>query len=70
MRVHKKKHGAERLEACGNIVIKDLKAVEGLGCVSIICSDKTGTLTNGVFEVTVPEHNIRLFSIFVYFMPL
>ena len=26
MRVHKKKHGAERLEACGDIVIKDLKA--------------------------------------------
>ena len=26
MRVHKKKHGAERLEACGNIVIKDLKS--------------------------------------------
>jgi len=26
MRVHKKKHGAERLETCGNIVIKDLRA--------------------------------------------
>ena len=26
MRVKRKKHGAERLEACGNIVIKDLKA--------------------------------------------
>ena len=26
MRVHKKKHGAERLEACGSIVIRDLKA--------------------------------------------
>ena len=25
MRVHKKKHGSERLEACGNIVIKDLR---------------------------------------------
>lgn len=25
MRVHKKKHGAERLEACGNIVIGDLR---------------------------------------------
>ena len=25
MRVHKKKHGTERLEACGNIVIKDLR---------------------------------------------
>lgn len=26
MRIKKKKHGAERLEACGNIVIKDLRA--------------------------------------------
>ncbi|MDE6435045.1 MAG: cation-translocating P-type ATPase [Lachnospiraceae bacterium] len=42
-----------RKMAADNAIMKDLKAVESLGCVSVICSDKTGTLTQN--RMTVKE---------------
>lgn len=45
--------GAWRLSKKG-VLIKSLPSVESLGSVDVICTDKTGTLTEGLFQMEKP----------------
>ncbi|MDE5651765.1 MAG: cation-translocating P-type ATPase [Ureaplasma sp.] len=46
-------------------LVKQLSAIETLGALSVVCTDKTGTLTKNVMTVTrvwEPEYSLQLFN--------
>ncbi|KAJ3100786.1 hypothetical protein HDU97_001957 [Phlyctochytrium planicorne] len=50
-----------RRMAARSVVVKNLSSIETLGCMSVLCSDKTGTLTQGrmsVHSALFPDKNV------------
>jgi len=43
-------HGAKRM-ACDKVIVKRLSSIENFGSMNVLCSDKTGTLTQGVMKL-------------------
>jgi P-type Mg2+ transporter len=61
-------HGAKRM-ASNKVIVKQLSSIENFGSMNILCSDKTGTLTEGRVEIDCslgmncnPSSKVMLYS--------
>lgn len=44
-------HGAKKWPCTVGVIVKRLNAIENLGSMDVLCTDKTGTLTKGVVQL-------------------
>jgi len=60
-------HGAKRM-ASKKVIVKRLASIENFGSMNVLCSDKTGTLTEGVvqFHSTVDVEGSESEKVFLY----
>ena len=61
-------HGAKRM-ADAKVIVKRLSSIENFGSMNVICSDKTGTLTDGIVQLQAaldidgnPNEKVLLYS--------
>jgi P-type Mg2+ transporter len=47
-------HGAKRM-AAENVIVRRLSSIENFGSMDVLCSDKTGTLTEGIIKLHATE---------------
>ena len=62
-------HGAKRM-ALNKVIVKRLASIENFGSMNVLCSDKTGTLTEGVVKLhsalTVDGHESEKVLLYAY----
>ena len=60
-------HGAKMM-AKGNVIVKRLASIENFGSMDVLCSDKTGTLTDGTVKIqaTIDVNGRQSDKVFLY----
>ena len=57
-------HGAKRM-ALDKVIVKRLASIENFGSMNVLCTDKTGTLTEGIMRVVRTDFSSESMGLYV-----